>query len=257
MIKYSLLVPTRDRIKSLERLFRSLEATTLNKNEIELLFAVDIDDQPTQQFLGIINHQKLYTDFGNIQFFTRQRSEFTNRDYYNWLAEKSIGKYIWSIADDVVFLIQDWDKIIEERIEMYLQSRPDRIVCAGIKDSTPKPRHDLPNFVCFPLITREAFNFFHYILVSALPVWGSDLAIYELYTKAGRYMEIRDSVYLDHIAWHTKTAIEDATARNIRDIFRKYQHKPETNVDNIRRNFIPQEADRLISHLRFLEQKGN
>lgn len=256
MIKYSLLVPTRGRIKSLEKLFESLEETTFNKAEVEILFAVDIDDVPTQQFLNIIHHQHLHQDFGNIQFFVRQRSEFTNRDYYNWLAGKSTGIYIWAVADDVVFLIKDWDKIITEKIESYLHDKPDRIMCAGIRDSTPKPRRDLPNFVCFPLVTKEAFNFFGYLLCSDLPVWGNDLAIYELYTKSNRYLPIRDSVYLDHVSWHTHSAIEDATAKNIRNIFRRYQHIPEHNVDNIRRTFIPREADRLISHLRFLKQKG-
>ena len=44
-------------------------------------------------------------------------------------------------------------------------------------------------------------------------------------------MSIEDSVYLDHISWHTKQATEDATAKNIRLIFGRLQHNPEYNVD--------------------------
>jgi len=254
-MKYSLLVPTRARIKGIERLLKNILDTAIHPEELEILFAVDIDDSPTQQFLGIVEHQHLYPPL-TIKSFVRQRSEFTNRDYYNWLAEKSSGKYIWCLADDIVFLIKDWDRIIEEKIELYLQNKPDRIICAGIRDSTPSPKSSLPDFACFPLITKEAYNFFGFILHPELPSWGADWSLYNLYTKSNRYLEIRDCVYLDHIAWHTKSAIEDATAQNIRDIFRRYQKIPQNNVDNIVRDIVPIQVDKLLTYLRHLEQKG-
>lgn len=252
-MKYSLLCPTRARIKGIERLLDTIIDKTSNLANIEILFAIDIDDTPTQQFFGVIQHQHLYDNI-KIQHFVRSRSEFTNRDYYNWLASKASGDYLFIIADDLTFLIQDWDTIIECFIECYLSDKPDRIMCAGIKDSTPKPKPSLPNFPCFPLVTKEAYQFFGFVLHSELPTWGADYLLYLLYTGAGRYLEIYDNVYLNHISWHTKQVSEDATAANIRKIFSRMQHTPAYNVDNIARTVVPQQVDMLKTHLRRLEQ---
>jgi len=254
-MKFSLLCPTRARTKGVTRLLQNLQETALKLTNIEILFVVDEDDQPTIQFFNIISHQKLYENI-NLKVFYRTRSEFTNRDYYNFLAEKATGDYIWALADDLVFLIQDWDKIIEAYIEGYLSNKPDRIMCAGIKDSTPPPKRNLPNFPCFPLVTKEAFKFFGFLLHPQIPTWGADYLLYLLYHGAGRYLEIQDSVYLNHISWHTKQVPEDATAKNIRKIFGRLQHNPTYNVDRNATTIIPQQIDQLQTHLRRLEQ-GN
>jgi len=248
-MKFSLLVPTRCRIKGVKRLLDNIVETASNLNDIEILFVADIDDSPTIQFFGILNHQKLYPNL-TVHFHTRQRSDFTNRDYYNWLAEKATGDYIWALADDLVFLVEKWDEIIEGYMERYLAARPDRICCAGIKDSTPPPKRTLPNFPCFPLITKEAFKFFGFLLHPQIPTWGADYLLYLLYHGANRYIAVEDNVYLNHISWHTKQATEDATAANIRKIFGRLQHTQEYNVDWNASHIIPQQIDKLKSHLR-------
>jgi len=251
-MKYSLLCPTRDRTKGVERFLKSIQETATDLTQIEILFAVDIDDTPTIQFFGVMNHQHLYDNL-NIQFFVRQRSQFTNRDYYNWLAEKATGKYLWAIADDLVFLIMGWDSILESKLEGYLCGKPDRIMCAGIRDNTPKPKASLPNFPCFPLVTAEAFKFFGFLLHPQIPTWGADYLLYLLYTGAKRYLEVQDFVYLNHISWHTKQTSEDATAKNIRDIFRRFQCEDEHNVDKNASRVIPIQIDQLKTYLRNLE----
>ena len=254
-MKFSLICPTRQRIKGIERMLQSILDTATNVDEMEILFAVDEDDQPTLQFFGILSHQHLY-DKLNIQYFARPRSEFTNRDYYNWLAEKTTGDYIWVIADDLVFLIDKWDEIISCYLDTYLSDKQDKICCVGIKDSTPKPKASLPNFPCFPLVTKEAFQFFGFILHPQIPTWGADYLLYLLYTGAGRYLEIQDQVYLNHISWHTHQAPEDATSANIRQIFGRLQHTQEYNVDYNAKTIIPVQIDQLKTHLRRLEQKN-
>ncbi len=252
-MKFSLICPTRQRIKGIERMLKSILDTASDLAEIEILFAVDEDDQTTLQFFGVLTHQHLYPNL-NIQFFARPRSEFTNRDYYNWLAEKTVGDYIWVIADDLTFLIKDWDTLIDSNVQGYLSGKVDKICCVGIKDSTPKPKASLPNFPCFPLVTKEAFQFFGFLLHPQIPTWGADYLLYLLYTGADRYLEIQDQVYLNHISWHTHQAPEDATAANIRQIFARLQHTQEYNVDYNARAIIPGQVDQLKTHLRRLEQ---
>ena len=68
-MKFSLLCPTRNRIKGIERLLKSLIDTTTNLADIEILFVSDEDDIPTNQFFGIINHQKLYENIREKEVF--------------------------------------------------------------------------------------------------------------------------------------------------------------------------------------------
>jgi glycosyltransferase involved in cell wall biosynthesis len=252
-MKISLLVPTRERLQGIGRLLNSIVSCTKNLQDIEILFGTDEDDIYTHQFLNVINHQQLYPTL-NISYYKRPRSEFINRDYYNWLAAFAKGDYIWAVADDLVFLVPEWDKLILEKAETYLADKPDRIVCLGIKDNTPKPKVTLPQFPCFPMITKEAYNFFGFILHPQIPTWGADYLLYLLYTGAKRYLEICDYVYLEHISWHTKAVEEDKISSRIRTIFGRLQHVQQHNVDYNARTTIPQQVDQLISHLRALEQ---
>ena len=254
-MKFSLLCPTRKRVPGIERLLKSIIEKATNIHNIEILFVADEDDETTKQFFGIMQHQKLYADL-DIKFHIRDRSEFTNRDYYNWLAEKATGDYLWAIADDLIFLVEKWDEIITSTLEGYLSGKTDRICCAGIKDSTPPPKRSLPNFPCFPLVTKEAFKFFGFLLHPQIPTWGADYLLYLLYNGAERYLAITNEVYLHHISWHTKEVPEDETAANIRKIFGRLQHTQEYNVDYNATNVIPQQVDQLLTHLRRLEQ-GN
>ncbi len=247
-MKYSLICPTRNRTKNVRRLLTSIRDTVANPQDMEILFAMDNDDAPTHQFFHVLKTQNEFPTL-NIQTHIREHSMFLNRDYYNWLASKSIGQYIFVSADDVVYLVPDWDKIIAERIEAYLSNKPDRIICVGIKDNTPKPKASLPQFPCFPLITREAYNFFGFVLQPEVPTWGADYLSYLLYTGADRYMCIDDQTYMEHISWHTKQTTEDATGANIRKTFSVMQRTPAHNVDYVAQNVIPIHIDKLKKHI--------
>jgi hypothetical protein len=86
--------------------------------------------------------------------------------------------------------------------------------------------------------------------------WGADWALYNLYLHSNRYLEIKDSIYLNHLSWHTNEGIKDETATTIQARFSKYQKIPEYNIDKLVRDVVPQQVDQLVTHLRRLEQKG-
>jgi len=247
-MKFSLLCPTRERISGISDLLTSIKKMTHNLADIEILFAVDDDDIATHQFFNTIQHQVLYPDM-NISFYSRERTEFLNGDYYNWLAAKSKGEFIWAVADDVVLLVEHWDKTVYELAQSYLADKKDRIVCVGLRDSTPKPKPSLPNFPCFPMVSREAYNFFGFLLHPNIPTWGADVCLYELYVGAKRYLEIYNYVYLDHVSWHTRQKAEDKVAKRIKAIFAKRQHDPDFNVDCVRTNIVPPQIATLKQYL--------
>ena len=251
-MKFSLIAPTRERTNGVNCLLNSIQNTASNLDDIEILFAVDEDDIATIQYFNTIQHQVLYPNL-HISHHIRQRTEFLNGDYYNWLASMAKGEFIWAVADDVVFLVQHWDKFIYETAQSYLVDKKDRIVCVGIKDSTPKPKTTLPQFPCFPMVSREALAFFGFILHPQIPTWGADYLLYLLYTGAHRYLEICNNVYLDHVSWHTRQAKEDKVAQRIRAIFGRLQHEPQFNVDINAITVIPQQVAALRDYIKKVE----
>jgi len=247
-MKFSLLVPTRERPQAVVRLLDSLLFTTGNIKDIEILFAVDEDDAITKEVFTTVLKDYKYNNL-KLQVFYRERSEFSNRDYYNWLSDKAIGQFLWAIGDDVVFQVEKWDSIISTKIEEYLIDKPDRVVCVGVKDNTPKPKIDLPQFPCFPVITQEAKKAVGYFLHPYIPNWGADYLLYLLYAGANRYLAIDDNVYLLHIGIHTHTGPKDTTAQNVENTFNRLKMNPDYNIDIAKDNKIPYQVEELKKYI--------
>lgn len=210
MLNFSLLVPTRARISGLKRLLRSIKATTNHPENIEVLILCDDDDLDTIKVLDKI--QETYKIL-NIVCYKRPRSEWNNEDYYNYLARKASGRFIWVVADDLKFLVKGWDYYILNKLNTYLMDKPDRLVCANILDNTPGPGDPPANkkeFPCFPLFSREVLNLLGFILAPQLPTWGADRYAYRLFTKANRFLVINNEVYLDHISYHKDYKVVEA-----------------------------------------------
>jgi len=241
MLKFSLLVPTRARKKSLNRYLRSVKATVMHPEEIEILILCDDDDQETIKALE--NIETKYKPL-NVSCYKRPRSEWNNEDYYNYLAKKAKGKYIWANADDLVFEVQNWDLILWLKLNYFLSDKPDRIVCANILDNTPAPGDppgDKSKFPCFPLFSREVLGLLGFILPPQLPTWGADKYVYELFTKAERFCIINDTIYLNHVSYHQdyKNIEADELTTRAGDICAKYAvlpkhmpHKKGPTIDN-------------------------
>ena len=52
MKKLSILIPSRKRVELLKETLLSIETQTSNKNQIEIIFGIDIDDLDTKKFLN-------------------------------------------------------------------------------------------------------------------------------------------------------------------------------------------------------------
>lgn len=241
-MRFSLLCPTRGRPIMRENLVKSILNTTSDLKQVELLFAVDKDDNDSQENIkGLI--QK-YSQL-KIRLFVRNRSIFLNRDYYNWLAGFADGDYLWVIGDDVVFSYPSWDIYILKKIEEYLVDKKDRIACIGAADDTPKPRSDLPLFPCFPMFTKESVKALGFVLHPNVPTWGADYLIYHLYKMVGRLLIIDEYIFLRHISYHTKQVEPDGVAKRVGEIFNTLKMRKEYNTQRILREEVPLQAEYL------------
>ncbi len=243
-MKYSILIPTRERLESVGRMVESVLNTISDVKEVELLFAIDDDYLPTKEILESLQKSSPVS----IKIFERPRSEFLNRDYYNWLCQYATGKYIWIGADDIIYQIQNWDLIIEQKVESFLADKPDRIFCATILDNTPAPGNppdDKREYPCFPLTNRETIDKVGYFMPPQMPTWGADRVIYGIYNPINRLLFVDDTIYIDHVGYHqTKTTWDGITDR-IGKIFAKYADSNPLHHPDKQRPFMKAESERI------------
>jgi len=245
---FSILVPTRERIPQAKKLLNSINDTTVNKSQIEILFAIDEEDKASAH--NIINCKDIFKDL-SINFYIRKRSEFLNRDYYNWLTQFAKGDFCWIMGDDCIFIAPEWDILIKSRLDEYLSYKKDRIVCASIKDNTPKPSPHLPPFPCFPLISKEAIQLLGFALHPEVPTWGADYLVYQLYTKIGRLIRIDDQVFINHVSYHTTRdkSLEDTVNKRIGNIFNKTKNIPRHNIQLLEKENLPSQIELLNKYI--------
>jgi len=114
----SIFIPTRHGVNTLTRTLNSIIYKSSNKDNYEILFAVDTDDVETSEYIDNyfidldINYKKvLFEPLGYKKLHV----------YQNELYKESVGNMLWIFGDDVEITTQDWDKIVLDNInENYL-----------------------------------------------------------------------------------------------------------------------------------------
>ena len=248
MPRYSLIIPTRERPSLFARTIESIWTHTTHKNEIEILIICDKDDTFSQNYVK--NAKSKYHQL-NMNMITRERSEFSNRDYYGMAALQSTGELIWMFADDLEIVKFDWDSSVWAAYAGFQQGRPDNCFCFSLKDNTPPPSHRLPKFPCFPMFTRECQTLFGWCLHPDPPNWGTDYIAYLMYKPLDRLIELMDHNYINHISHHTHQVESDATSMRIGRIFNKLKMIAQYNTDVIIGTQVPQLRQKLANHIEF------
>lgn len=234
---FSILVPSRERKYQLEKLIENI-GTTVNIEDIELLVKQDDDSKYTT----IVAPNKFMIA---SKVFVAPRSEYLNRDYYNYLAQVAKGDYLWAIGDDVRVLTRNWNIILKERIEEYLKDKPDRIAYISVNEVNSRAKHP-----CFPLITKEAFQalgmYFHPDLMS----WGADRCLYELYSGINRMLHIPE-VEIQHLSYHDNSGVFDETAKSMKERFFR-----DPNCHNkVCSDIIPKQIEKLKQIINNIKEK--
>jgi len=205
MIKITLVAPTRNRPDDLKRFLESIKATTLNPENIEILFYVDDDDHVT---LPLINPlQALYSDY-NLRFVIGKRSDHFSKDYYNFLAKQAQGRWVMAINDDSVFMTQDWDRIIDYKMSKAAAEVKDDILLGIVQDGMKRTGAEKinPTMSCWLLSSKEYVNLTGGLLLEEIYTWGGDYWLGRVFCKVQygkRKVYIMD-VFIDHNSHHLK-----------------------------------------------------
>jgi len=134
-IRFSFLLPTRNRITGLSALLESIEATTAHPEELEIVLGIDEDDQATRDFVwDRLNVVKAIVPPG----LTMGR---LNQACY----KASRGRYLMAMNDDVLLRTQGWD----DKVKLALEAVRDDIFLVHVNDLLFGQ-----SLCCFPMVSR-------------------------------------------------------------------------------------------------------
>ena len=199
-INFSIVIAARENAHWTKRCVQQFinKAQYPDKNEIILM--IDYDDHDNIDIL-----KDPVFDTYNIHTIVRRQSgklnPFSMTDYYmNYGAAYSSGKFIWCVNSECEPATENWDGILLNNIETYLQDKPDRIVYIVIDDDTHTGSYVKENAssqklmwkpddtklkrfgCCFPICSRESYNALGIMFPKEIAFWGADTALYQIFS---------------------------------------------------------------------------
>lgn len=219
---WSLIFPSRDRIRLLTDLLNSIQKTAKDINSVEVLVVIDDDDK-----VSIKSSSFLMEQFPFVQFHRVERAWNFSTQYYGHLAEKSKGKYIQALNDDCVFCTPEWDLLADRAFGEAEGRFNSRIIYGGCDDGLSEGHRkwasgssgasdELYGYSCFPTITRAAYLALGYYFHEAFTTWGADIHLYQIFKLNGRAIPLPYKV--DHISHHTHKRERDDLNKRVEEL---------------------------------------
>jgi len=202
MIKFSILIPTRNRVPLLKTLLHSIYESTCDKSETEIHVMHDDDDQVTQAFIDTFPKENPVKTY----FHVRPRSNSINKDYYNWAATNfAQGEYLIMSNDDALFEMLHWDKRAKDKLDnTYKKMYPDGILYAFTEDFEHEPSRQLHNWMsCFPLVSKKVVDVLGYVFDPEYIRDGADWALAATFRAINRVGDLRDCIWIKHISFRS------------------------------------------------------
>ena len=231
--KISLLLPTRERSIKFERLLISLVKTCKNLNRIEILLLLDEDDKEIMQYKNIIDKDS----FKSLKFTLISKNLKTHAIRNNHLAKLSKGDIIFPIGDDMIFITEKWDNIIDSEFSKIDMLNP---FCLWIK-SNIKYRY----LHCdYPIVNKSWYKRLGYVGSEYFNFWYFDTWICDLSMRSGQYLAT-PKIKVDQLSANRfKNEVDETYLRNI-------------NSDKEEKDYIiwNQTKDQRIKHAELLCQK--
>lgn len=212
----SLIIPTRERIPFLERCLLSFFEKATHKHHVEALLVVDHDDTSIRNFGDFILKHEL-----NVRMISVWRSQMMIRDYNNYGAQCSLGKYIWILNDDYEMVTPNWDSIIREKVEEFCEKNGDRCCYMMVDDSTHTNWGTAQrDGCCCPVFTRETAEALNGVMPWQIRSWGADTHVYRIFQhlSKNRVLDLTSSLKVLHHCRHNSTATIDHISRRIEQI---------------------------------------
>lgn len=226
-MKISLLCPTRKRPNFMKELWESAYNNSLYKDEIELIFYIDSDDNESIE---------MYKSLGpNVHAIIDERGEGNLSVMWNRCYERASADIVMHCGDDIRFRTPNWDKIVLDEFDKY----KDKIVLVYGNDGVRKD--DLATHSFLHKNWIETVGYF------LPPYFSSDMNDYWLTTVARNIKRlIKVNIYTEHlhpaVGKHSLDIThQERIARGDRDNVRElYRSKENERIEDCNKllNFI-------------------
>jgi len=202
--KISILLPTRERSKKFKRMLKSLVSTCSDQSRIEMLLLIDEDDSELQLYKDIIKKDI----FNKINFKLYIKNLNTHAIRNNFLVKASTGEIIFPINDDMIFVTNDWDNVIDKEFSKINNEYP---YCLWIR-SNIKYRY----LHCdYPIINKSWYKRLGYVGSENFNFWYLDTWICDLSFRSGKFI-ISPHIKVDQISANRfENEIDETHLRNI------------------------------------------
>lgn len=187
MINFSLILPTRGRPKRFSAMLNSIVATTHELSQTELIVGLDNDDKHLDEYERIINKMngnvdELMKESFSIKTLIQDRPK-NLCEYYNAMAKKSEGKYIWALNDDCLIRTNGWDSLILDKIKTQgLKVFYVRIGGDGHKAYYTGMGHNFASG--FPMLSRTAVEVMGYYYNPKIKGYKADKLTHNVFYQA-------------------------------------------------------------------------
>jgi hypothetical protein len=212
-MKWSLILPSRERPALLMELVESFFGNAFAPADIELLVAMDLDDRTAESFEEYAANSPY-----NIRIMKTKRTNFYHRDYHNELCKLASGMYIFGLNDECTILNKEWDRILSNRIEDFLVDKKDRLCYVMIDDGSHIVDENTQNAGrytqadygnCFPLLTRESVEKQGFYIPPEINLWGGDSALWHIWREVDNRVLWAQDIKVKHNSGHTGTRAWD------------------------------------------------
>lgn len=209
-MNFTLFLNSRKRIRLLDNFLFSVQQTTKDLNNIEILIRYDDDDHETEEYST--------ADFPfSVKFSKGQR--LTNLiASFNEMARAAKGENLFVCNDDIQILTPGWDQIALEKISAYKKNNniKDNIYYCRT-DCNSIDRDQTKGYCSFPIISKECVNVLGFFMYDKFVGLGGDSSIYLLYNAIDRVIDIPE-IKIDHILHRNLSLVHspDETALQMR-----------------------------------------
>ena len=178
--KISILVPTRERPDRFKTMLDSLFNTVKNKDDVEILFCVDMDDTEITKYAPF-KSDKVHMYVMEPQVISKS---------WNIIAKEAKGDILVMGNDDQVYVTPNWDAVLLREAAKY----PDKIYCLWFNDNINGAKH-----CAFPMISRRWYETLGYFVPELFLFHYNDTWVYDIAKRIER------AKYLGHVTvehWH-------------------------------------------------------
>jgi glycosyl transferase/beta-hydroxylase protein BlmF len=194
-VKFSLLCPTRGRVKGAKELLDSALSTADDPSRVEVLFYVDSDDELAEEYKRVLGDR---VTIGEPMSVSKS---------WNIIAGKCTGDILIMANDDIVYRTQGWETKIAKEASKF----EDGIYCMWTEDGINGPNH-----CAIPIVSRKWYETLGYFTPGIFKFFFNDTWLMDIGRKVGRLHYIED-VLMEHLHFSVKKSEFDDTYKAVRE----------------------------------------